>query len=290
MDMDVGAAQSIEDYVSMHAVQKQDVSRLAQLGTCLRLRFLAGKLVQVLEVDEFEEDEIKIRPALKPLRWGNYPAHQLSFLVPTDESQAISSHLGGQPPADFVMPDSSDILSPFQYVGQIAKADAWESLPIPALHIVYPLFVTIPDYLFLDYSNPNQPQILDNFEVLEYPYGEWASGSVHQFQKVPVKGMPINEVEDEDEITFGDWHLGYAGVPNWAQYPKIPYCPKSGKLMQFVCQIDTFGKIETVESDLVFKGDYFEQYAKHLNFWGDGSLFVFIEPETKVVGYIIQNT
>lgn len=289
MESDVETARSIEDYVQLHLISEQDLPRMRQLGTCLRIRFVAGRVVQVVEVDEFEEDPVAIRPYLKPLRWAAYAPHQLSFLVP-EEAGTSNSHLGGAPPPDFIMPGSPGIAAPFQYIGQIGNDILSKKLPMPALHLVYPLFTTIPDYLFLDYANPNQPVVIDGFELLEYPYGEWASGSIHQFKKIPVQSLPIAEVEEEEELTFDYWHYGYAGLPNWVQYPQVPYCPKSGERMEFICQIDTFGEIETLESDLAFAGDYFDQYSKHLNFWGDGCLFVFMHPETRVVGYLIQNT
>ncbi len=289
MESDVQSAQSMGDYVQLHAISEQDLPRMRQMGTCMRIRFSAGKVVQVVEVDEFEEDPVSIRPFIKQLKWAEYTPHEMSFLVPTEDG-SVSSHLGGSPPAGFTMPSSPEIASPFQYVGAIGNEATSFPLPIPALHLAYPLFVTIPGFLFLDYSDPDQPVVLDGFEVLEYPYGEWASGSIHEFKEVPIQTLPIGEVEDEDDLTFDYWNYGYAGLPNWAQYPKIPYCPKSGELMEFVCQIDTFGKIETVQSDLAFSGEYFDLYSKHLNFWGDGCLFVFMHPETKVVGYLIQNT
>ena len=289
LEMDTSAGKSIEDYVQLHATGAADVERLAQLGGCLRLQFQNDRLVRLLEVDEFEEDERPIRPHLKGLKWREYPAHQLCYWVPETEPEGATAYLGGTPPADFTIPFDEEIAVPFQYIGKLVPTADWR-LPFERLHLVYPLFATIGGYLFLDYSDENKPVVLDGFELIEHAFGNCVSGTTHHFEQVPLRLLSIKDVEDEDLISFSDWHYGYAGLPNWVQYPQIPYCPKTGHLMEFVGQFDTFGEIPTAESDLVFDGDYFELYSKHLNFWGDGCLFVFVCPASKVVGYLIQNT
>ena len=87
---------------------------------------------------------------------------------------------------------------------------------------------------------------------------------------------------------FG-YGLGFSDVPNWIQDPDIPVCPKSNRIMMFVCQLQGDG-VTTKHSNVVAHDEWYEQYYNKLNFWGDGDLYVFFEPTSKVACYIIQNT
>ena len=60
--------------------------------------------------------------------------------------------------------------------------------------------------------------------------------------------------------------------------------------MRFVCQFNTSESVKVSQSNLKSEEDNFTQYNKKLRFWGSGSLYVFIEPISKVVGLIIQDT
>lgn len=58
--------------------------------------------------------------------------------------------------------------------------------------------------------------------------------------------------------------------------------------MRFLCQINE--GVTTKYSNVIPKNEYYRNYYEKLNFWGDGDLFVFIEPVERTVCYFIQNT
>ena len=102
------------------------------------------------------------------------------------------------------------------------------------------------------------------------------------FEKVYINTQKVNTI---------DIGIGHTGVPNWIQYPDIPSCPKSGKTMRFLLQLTLDGlDIPTKKTNVHPEKEWYKQYFDHMNFWGDGNLFIFFEPESKVACFMIQNT
>jgi len=93
----------------------------------------------------------------------------------------------------------------------------------------------------------------------------------------------------EGAFDYG-YGIAHSGIPNWIQNPIYPRCPKTDKLMKFVCQIKSTGGIMAASSNVSTKDKFMKSYFKKLNFWGDGDLFVFFEPSSKTACYFIQNT
>jgi hypothetical protein len=91
------------------------------------------------------------------------------------------------------------------------------------------------------------------------------------------------------EIDCYGYGLGAAGVPKWIQHPDIPRCPNTNKTMKFLCQLQGKG-VTANRTNVTPKDEYYRSYYEELNFWGDGDLFVFFEPESKIACYFIQNT
>jgi hypothetical protein len=58
--------------------------------------------------------------------------------------------------------------------------------------------------------------------------------------------------------------------------------------MKFLCQLN--GGVTAKRTNVEPKNESYIQYYEELNFWGDGDLFVFFEPTSKVACYFIQNT
>lgn len=185
-------------------------------------------------------------------------------------------HLGGEVPAGFTMPEAK-LAVPFQYLGRLNNTDAFAWLPFP-LHLVCPIYLNF-DKLFLDYSNPQHPVLINREEMED-------AGTSYD-----------DDLNTESEIVFAekrfhtapsDWY-GIAGVPKWIQYAEIPICPKNGKPMRFVCQLDGNG-VKASRSNVTPHDEWYRRYYEELNFWGDGELYVFFEPESKTACYFIQNT
>ena len=116
------------------------------------------------------------------------------------------------------------------------------------------------------------------------------SAGIHKFNRTNLTIKSIKKLNKEEELDFDYWYAGISGIPFWIQHPDIPKCPKTGNLMRFVCQINTLDSVKVNQSNLISKESYFPQYTKDLRFWGSGTLYVFMEPESKVVGLIIQDT
>ena len=148
--------------------------------------------------------------------------------------------------------------------------------------MISPIYLNFHE-LFIDYSNPLEPKVIDidKLKMTDCSYDEIKSDSQIQYKKTPIIYKPSND--------FGDG-TGHTGVPNWLQYPDIPTCPKTKEMMIFVCQLGSDIGVQTEQSNIKISDEYYTQYFKQMNFWGDGELYVFLNPESQIACYIIQNT
>jgi len=188
---------------------------------------------------------------------------------------------GGEFPPDFKIP-SNNLPVPFQYLGYLDNRDqAFNWLPF-RLNLICPIYLNIGN-VFLDYSEPLSPTMINSEEIekADCSYDELNSETKIIFKEVKF------QTEISNEINYG---LGHTGVPNWIQYPDIPRCPKTNKIMRFVCQLRSDVGVEVKESNVIPSSDFMASYFKEMNFWGDGDLFIFFEPTSKVACYFIQNT
>lgn len=194
--------------------------------------------------------------------------------------------LGGAIPSDFRIPEN-EFLGGLQYLGFINNADKhFEWLPFP-LHLVCPIFTDF-DYLFLDYENPKQPKLIypTNSAEVTSAYDELTKECYVIYNKAKFSLAPFHGIDDDNEFEV----VAIAGKPHWTQPSVLPTCPKSGKKMEFVCQIMSNGRISAREKNFSGTSDYYEKLFSDLNFWGDGGLKVFFQPTSKVACYFIQNT
>lgn len=187
--------------------------------------------------------------------------------------------IGGKIPTDFKIP-VNDFISSFQYIGYLNNEDeklGW--LPFK-LHLICPIYLNI-DKVFLDYTEKNQPQIIspNNAAEIDSEYLELNADSYIEFESRQLALKATEEIDDMECI-------GITKNPFEVQNLEIPTCPKSNREMKFVCQLMTFEEISVVERN--FETD--EEYLGHMNFWCDGSLFVFCDPDSKTICYFIQST
>ncbi len=192
--------------------------------------------------------------------------------------------IGGEKPADFQIPSCDKIKSPFVYVGTTDSSDLhFKWLNIGKLHISYPVSEGA-FKVFLDYENPNSPKII-NPETFEY---SWVTGDAKGLDKIEYEKSNyavIDELDFSDsERYMDDYHL-MCGIPLWYQYPEIPISPKNGKVMSFVTTINSDRSIKIRNSEMLenlpFNTDY-------LIFGDYGHLYVFYEPESKVLYMDVQ--
>lgn len=155
--------------------------------------------------------------------------------------------LGGDKPAGLVLPSSEDMRTPFQYLGTIDGSDPhFQWLGIPKLDLVYPLY-ECNFGIFLDYSDPQQPQILnpetfsDDWDTGEIPEGIQFT-EVHFESKDHTERLTAAQFEEFDDYLI-------CGVPLWYQMPEVPCCPKTGDVMRFVCTINSDDSIKVVNQE-----------------------------------------
>lgn len=190
--------------------------------------------------------------------------------------------IGGDIPSNFKIPDN-EFMAGFQYLGFIDNVDDvfnWLPFKVNLIHPIYADTYSV----YLDYSNPNAPTIIEPQDTASETtaYDELETDSVVIFEAVKVRPEPKSEI---DEYKY----IGIAGTPDWLQGAEIPLCPKTKKPMRFLCQLGSFSEIKSTYSN-VEPQDGYEMYFNKLNFWGDGNLYIFIEPTSKTMCYTMQNT
>lgn len=88
----------------------------------------------------------------------------------------------------------------------------------------------------------------------------------------------------ESEISENHNKQHLCGVPLWLQAPEIPVCPRSGKVMQFVVAIQSDSEHIIVEPT----GTKNLPFGNYLIFGDEGILYVFYQPESKVLFAVSQ--
>ncbi len=236
---------------------------------------------KIVKVKLHFEDEIETEKVNANLPIQEWQDREVFFLV---EDVNGSHKLGGKTPNDFILPTHSKMKTPFIYIGSIDTKDKrFEWLNLPKLHIAYPIY-ECNFGIFLDYKNPNKPEIINPETFTE----DWFDVKTKGVDKVVFKENSFasyvetnkNKFEEISEFNPLCW------VPLWIQAPDIPICPKSGKVMRFVCQITTNEKIKLVDNN----GIENLPFSDYLNFADDGILYVFYEPESRIMYLNIQFT
>jgi len=199
------------------------------------------------------------------------------------------NYLGGAPPTSFIAPKAS-MDFPFQYLGMLDKTDDAFSLDFD-LHLICPIFLDYFDEIWIDYTDPLQPKIM-NDEVLEKEHTQFdlVEGNEVIFEKI--------------NFSTSAWPAasrngGHTGVAQWIQGPQIPVCPKTGKTMRLICQLGDGDLLNVgIERSIIPKTsvrnftlpDDLDKYLEKMDFWGAGDLYVFFCDESRIAYYIIQNT
>ncbi|WP_337965228.1 hypothetical protein [uncultured Flavobacterium sp.] len=194
--------------------------------------------------------------------------------------------LGGDLPTEFVIPEN-EFKSNFQYLGFIDNKDeVFNWLPFK-LNLICPIYLDI-ELVFLDYENPNEPKLI-------YPKNTSEIGSAYRTldlnSKVVYEAQKFSLSEFDGVTEDNEFDIkGIAGKPHWDQEQNIPVCPKTNKKMKFVCQLTSWNDVPTKYTNVVAEDKYEQKLFSKMNFWEDGNLYIFIEPDAKTVCYFIQNT
>jgi hypothetical protein len=248
------------------------------IWSSIDLVFKNGKLIKAYNIEEGNKSVRKLNPNEIGFDFQKLKVNQIYNLTYATNSE---SYLGGEIPKEFNIP-KFEFNAPFQYLGKFSKSEeAFNWLPFD-LHIAAPIYLNF-DKLFIDYSDPLKPKVL-NIEELKQTdnsYDDLKQDSEIVFEKV--------FITTEKAKDFGG--MGHTLVPNWIQYPSIPSCPKSKKTMKLLCQLTYDGiEVKTKRTNVQPKDEWYKQYFEKMNFWGDGDLYIFFEPESKIMCFIIQHT
>jgi len=202
-----------------------------------------------------------------------------------------ASHLGGYKPYELKMPNIGAVA--FQYLGFLSQQEPIFKSNGFDLDLIFPVYSDV-EKVFIDYSDPAMPTVINAQEV------EQATTSHAQY---------ITPHTIINYLQYEIIELPTAPLPRWIQKPFLPICPKSGQNMDFLLQLDPnivsqipvkysniklLGgiPIETIGTNGHIDTHYVERPSeacyKNMNFHTDGSLFVFYQPQTKIVCYFIQ--
>jgi len=244
----------------------------------IELIFKNGKLLKAYNIEEGDRTERTLKPIEIGFEFQKLKVNQIYNL---NQVTSSDSYLGGEIPKEFNIP-KFDFNAPFQYLGKFSKTEeAFNWLPFD-LHIAAPIYLNF-DKLFIDYSDPLNPQVfnIEELKQTDNSYEDLKQNSEIVFEKI--------FITTKKEKGFGG--IGHTSVPNWIQYPDIPTCPKSKKTMKLLCQLTYDGiDLKTKRTNVQPKEKWYNQYFEKMNFWGDGDLYIFFEPESKMMCFIIQHT
>ena len=191
--------------------------------------------------------------------------------------------IGGDKPTDFEIP-KNEFISNFQYLGYIDNNDKLFSWLPFRVNLICPIYLNI-ESVYLDYSNPNAPTIISPEDTgsVTTEYDDLNLNSVIVFEETKVNVELKTEIDEFNCI-------GVAGSPNWIQSDNTPRCPKSNKKMKFLCQLMSFGDVKSKFTNVKARDDYYQSYFDKMNFWGDGNLYIFVEPTQRTICCFIQNS
>jgi hypothetical protein len=271
-----------EQFINFIVSQNTTIETMKNQYSGMELVFENDVLTEAIY---YEDQQISTREkTLNPQLLGiSYPEISVNKIRRFIANPNGLHQLCGELPDEFQFPDNNAIV-PFQYLGFISNEDpnfAW--LPFK-VHLTFPIYLNAGE-VFMDYSNPLKPEII-NIDDINREHSSYEQDlnrdSILVFEAM--KGDFIEGLSFYDESGNG---TAWTGIPSFFQTPLIPVCPKSGKLMRFLCQL--VGGPKIARSNVVAKEEFYRQYYDKLNFWSDGHLYVFIEPESKVLCYYIRN-
>lgn len=187
--------------------------------------------------------------------------------------------IGGKAPVDLQIPKLES--SPIVYFGCVKKNDPVLPLMDFDLHLMAPIFINMGYPVFFDYSNPLQPKlILKNVTSDFTQYFDDIPASTY----IEYKELRFNFDQTKDPDGIYENGFGATGKPNWIQDEQWLNCPVTGNKMKFLIQLGDIDLCTTVIGQEILDKESIDPYLH----FGHGYLYIFFEPESKVVGYINQ--
>jgi hypothetical protein len=267
------------------AQSKIDKKTAESLEGAMKVVYKNGVAKEIIYIEEGEyEEPDEVRFQTEPIKFVDYPENIYKTIIIDPDGKQI---IGGEIPNDFEIPKSK-CKAPFIYLGslnsQIEESLRWIELNL--FHLICPIHADM-EIIYIDYTNPNKPEIINLEEVnkLSTPFDDLNSDDKITFKATncSFKKMKLDHIYESQIV-------GNIGSPLWVQNELIPRCPKTSKPMKFLVSLESNTFIETSNSTVKISDKSMERYINSFNFWGDGVLFVFYSPESKIAAYYIQNT
>ena len=249
--------------------QRISESNAKKLDASIELVYRDDKLVEA-----YERQRVNLSYSEIGFDYKEYPIHSILKL----RSNKNGKHqLGGKLPSESSFPDNNCKV-PFQYLGYISHLDKNFSWLSSTIHLMCPIYLNI-NKVYLDYSNKGKPILINRLEVEECGtnYDGLSESTLIEFDSLKFDLVP------KDGFSWAQ-----SGVAFFLQNTTIPKCPKSGKLMKFLCQIS--GGVSVSFSNANPKVKSNNMYFQELDIWEGGILYVFVEPTEQTVCYFIQCT
>jgi len=194
---------------------------------------------------------------------------------------------GGKASSEIEIPELET--SPMVYFGSISKNENHIKLIDFDLHLICPIFIDLQTPVFFDYSNSTKPQLIrnnvpSNFSQLfdDIPHTAYIEYKKVNFSFDRLSPTKIKVGAQSFDMIPGE--IGHSGTPNWIHNENWPDCPITGNKMKFLFQLGDIEECETTAGQDILDKESIDSY---LNF-GHGYLYVFYEPESKVVAYLNQ--
>lgn len=271
-EIDFNNPDELKKILLTQGIDKKGFKYFGSVQTATELEIKNNQILKAIQHSagskEIEEIDIEL-----PI--SDWPDRKTFFLAKDSKGK---HKIGGECPSDFVLPNCDNLKTPFIYIASIDTTDKnFDWIKLPRLDVAYPLY-ECNFGIFIDYSNPLNPKILnpDTFD------DSWYDNSTKGINKVKFVEQRFSSVDMIDD--FEDEESILCGVPLWYQAPEIPICPKTGEIMRFVCTINSDSKIELKDKN----GIENLPFADYLIFADYGNLFVFYQPDSKVLSLKIQ--
>ena len=157
------------------------------------------------------------------------------------------------------------------------------------LNLVCPIFLDLKSPIFLDYSAPSTPKVITsnvdtNFNQL---FDDIKATDYFEYQQLNFKfdnPSPTKIKIGVHNIDMIPGEIGVSNKPNWIHDENWPICPITGNAMTFLFQLGDIDNCKTVVGQNILDKEYIDPYLH----FGHGYLYVFYEPESKIIAYLNQ--
>lgn len=260
----------IDEFLDIVKIHNVEESTAINFDSYRQLVYEKGKLIKAFDFeDQTKLERILIRSE-KDLPFKDFEKNK--FLT-IEINEVGINQLGGTLPNDVNFNNISNVS--FQYLGFVSNKNENLNFVNTKIHLIAPIYSDF-EKIYIDYSIQSEIQILDideNIDEIENLYDETEDKN----EKITFQTEKFNFKEN---YILGE--IGHSGIPLWIQYPEIPKCPKTGQTMKFLLQLNSGPKI--LESPQNFSEEIMQFSG------GNGNLYIFYCPESKIACYINQNS